>query len=153
MKNRTKAIIHIVAAAAVLALAPELYSQAPAPTPFFSLKLVVTPRNFKTGSDIVMEVDLTNTTNEGKEIAICLGMSVDCNFAIYVRDSRGNLLPQPQPPSVWSLADMSVEPGQTVKFVSNLSKLFDLSRPGRYDIQVERGTVRSNVSRIAVSAR
>jgi len=48
---------------------------------------------------------------------------------------------------------MSVEPGQTVKFVSNLSKLFDLSRPGRYDIQVERGTVRSNVSRIAVSAR
>ncbi len=153
MKNAFR----MVAAVVVLFVASEIYAQAPP----FSLKLDVTPSNAKTGSSFFMEVDLTNTTKERKELAICLDVSqeVACDFAIYVRDSHGNSLPEAPPPLVSSLADTSVEPGQTIKFFSDLSKLFDLSRPDRYEIQVERGdaqskrTALSNVVHISVSAQ
>lgn len=50
-------------------------------------------------------------------------------------------------------------PGEVRKFVSNLPELFDLSRPDRYEIQVEgwdpytKKDVRSNISHIVVSAQ
>jgi hypothetical protein len=86
MKNA----VRMTAAVAVLLVASEVYAQA---SPF-SLKLEVSPSNGKTGSKFVMEVDLTNNTNERIGIEICSAMRVECNFGISVRDSHGNSPPE-----------------------------------------------------------
>ena len=145
MKNTIRAI----AALAVLLMASEMYSQAPAP---YSLKLNVSPSSAKAGSNFVVEVDLTNTTNKRIGVPVCLGMRVECNFDIDVRDSQGNAALETRylkavrgeptgPPlllSAPSIAGKSAEPGETVKFVSDLPELFYLWRPGTYTAQVTR---------------
>lgn len=88
MKNT----IRVIAAVVVLLFTSEAYSQAPAPP--FSLKLDVSPSSAKTGSNFVMEVGLTNNTNKRIGIPVCLGMTVECNFEISVRDSHGNSPPE-----------------------------------------------------------
>lgn len=146
MKNT----IRVIAAFAVLLMASEVYSQAPAAS--FSLKLDVSPSNAKAGSKFVVEVDLTNTTNNRIGLQVCLGMRVECNFDIDVRDSQGNAALETRylkavrgeptgPPlllSAPSIAGKSAEPGETVKFVSDLPELFYLWRPGTYTVQVSR---------------
>jgi hypothetical protein len=150
MKNAFRTI----AAVAVLLVASEMCSQAPAPA--FSLKLDVRPRTAKTGSDFIIEVDLTNNSNQQIVTEICNGMDVNCNFTMHIRDSHGNSVPQAK----WELSGtkpIGIQRGETLQFTSHLSKWFDLSRPDRYQIQVERGDtkqiVRSNISEIIVSAQ
>jgi hypothetical protein len=168
MKNA----ICVIAAVAVLSMTTAAYSQASASPPF-SLKLSVTPSTATAGSNFVVEVDLTNTSSQRIAIDICSAMRVECNFDISVRDShenspsetpylkavRGEPTGPPNLVILNSFGPKSIEPGETVKFVSNLPKLFDLSRPDLYEIQVERGdldkkmTVKSNISHIVVSAQ
>jgi hypothetical protein len=164
--------IRMIAVIAVLLIASETYAQAPTAAPF-SLKLDVSPSNAKAGSNFVVEADLKNDTNKRIGIPICLGMKVECNFEVYVRDSHGNSPPEtrymkavrhedtgvPQLVFAWSGAGISIEPGEAIKFVSNLPELFELSHPDRYEIQVEtvdpytRKVVQSNVSHVIVSAQ
>jgi hypothetical protein len=165
MKNA----VRMTAAVAVLLVASEVYAQAPP----FSLKLKVSPSNGITGSNFVMEVDLTNNTNERIGIEICSAMRVECNFGISVRDSHGNSPSEtrylkavrgeptgfPNLVVFPSFGPRSIEPNETLRFVSDLPKLFDVSRPDRYEIQVEREdiythkTVQSNISHVIVSAQ
>jgi hypothetical protein len=153
MKNT----IRTISAVAVLLVAGEAYSQAPASS--FLLKLDVMRSNITAASNVVIGVNLTNTTNQQMVMYICLNKAVECNFEIHVRDSHGSLLPEGNPvPDVWSLAGLGVKPGETTSFSSDLSKLFDLSRPDLYEIQVERWdpltrkAIRSNVIHVVVSA-
>jgi hypothetical protein len=160
MKNA----VRMIAAAAVLLLASEIFAQAPAPP--FSLKLDVTPGSAKAGANILMEVDLTNNTNERIGVEICSAMRVECNFGVSVLDSHGNSPPEtrylkavrgeptgsPNLVVFPSLGPRSIEPGETLKFVTDLPKLFDISRPDRYEIQVEKGNVKSNISQVIVLA-
>ena len=146
MKNA----IRVIAAIAVLLMANEIYSQAPA-SPFL-LKLDVSPSNAKAGSHFVAEVHLTNNTKQRIGITVCSGMRVECNFDIDVRDSQGNAALETRylkavrheptgPPLLLSLPSVggkSVEPGETIKFVSDLPELFYLWRPGTYTVQVSR---------------
>ena len=151
--------IRVISAVVVLLVASQMYSQAP--TAPFSLKLDVSPSNAKVGLNIVMEVDLTNDTNKRIGLQVCLGMTVECNFEVHVRDSHGNSAPETRylKPDVFSVAGMSIEPGETIKFFSDLPKLFDLSGPNRYEIQVDKldsytnRTVQSNVTHLTVSAQ
>lgn len=163
--------VRMIATVALLVVAVEGYAQVPSPP--FSLKLDVSPSNAKTGANFVMEVDLTNNTNKRIGLPIILGMTVEQNFELYVRDSHGNSPAETRymkairgeptgfPPLVaaGSGAGISVAPGEAIKFVSNLPELYDLSRADRYEIQVEtldpytHKTVRSNVTYIVVTAQ
>jgi hypothetical protein len=139
MKEPMKKTIRGIVAFALLLMAGEVYSQAPA-TPF-SLKLDVSPSKAKAGSKFVMEVDLTNNTSKPIAIPVCLGMTVECNFKIDVRDSHGNSAPEleSQTASVFSTAGKGIAPYETIKFSSDrLSTFFDLSRPGTYTARVSR---------------
>jgi hypothetical protein len=153
MKNS----VRMMAAVEVLLIATASYSQAPAPS--FSLKLNVSPTSAQTGSKFLVVVDFTNNLHEQIVMDVCLSRDAYCNFAIYVRDSRGDSLPGPKPLTILETALLGIAPGETRKFSSDLSHLFDLSRPDRYEIQVERldpytkKSVRSNVSHIIVSAQ
>jgi hypothetical protein len=142
--------ILLIPALALLLFVCDSHSQAP--TPPFSMKIILSPSNAKVGSNVVVQVELTNTTSKRVGTDVCLGMTVECNFDIFVRDSHGNPASEtrylkavrgenagsPLIISAPSIAGMSVEPGQTVKFSSNLSDLFDISRPDSYEIQVQR---------------
>jgi uncharacterized protein YecT (DUF1311 family) len=131
-----KNTIRIIAAVAVFLAASESYPQALPPP--FSLKLDVSNGNAMARTILPMEVDLTNTTTKEIAIEICNGMSVECDFEIVVRDSRGNSLPAAYngAAQVFSTGLMGIHPGETKKFYSELTKLFDLSRPGTYTVQV-----------------
>jgi len=152
MKNA----IRIVAAVVVLLIASRSYSQAPRPP--FPLKLSVSPTSATTGSKFTMEVDFTNNSHEQLIMQICVQLDAYCEFGIHVRDSQGNSLPGPKPQTTLESAVLGIMPGETKKFYSDLSNLFDLNRPDRYEIQVEwldadtKQTLRSNVSHIIVSA-
>jgi hypothetical protein len=146
MKNTIRLILALV----VLLPAIEIYSQAPAAP--YSLKLDVSPRSAKAGSNFAVEVDLTNTTSKPIGVPVCLGMSVECNFDIDLRDSQGKpaletrylkaVRGEPTGPplliSAPSIAGKGAQPGETIKFASNLPELFYLWRPGTYTIQVSR---------------
>jgi hypothetical protein len=154
-----KKTMRVMAAVAVLLVAGGMFAQAPVPTPSFSLKLDVTPTSARKGSELLMVVDLTNNRPEEMVMLVELGTSVQDNFAIHVRDSRGNSVPGPKPLPYDETAYVGISRGETMKFQGDLSRMFDLSRPDRYEIQVERldpqtnTTVRSNVSHIVVSAQ
>jgi hypothetical protein len=153
MKNS----VRMMAAIAVLLISTASYSQAPAPS--FSLKLDVSPTSAKAGSEFLMAVDLTNNGPEEMVMAVCLGIDVQDNFAIQVRDSRGNSVPGPKRLPCTETATVGILPGETMKFQGELSRMFDLTRPDRYEIQVEgwdpytKKSVRSNVTHIIVSAQ
>jgi hypothetical protein len=135
MKNT----IRLLASLAILLLAGEMFSQAPAAP--YSLKLDVSPTHAAAGSQFHMEVDLTNRTPRPIALQLCLGLTVECNFEISVRDSHGNSAREIQSPmpTVLSIAGQGVAPGETLKFVSQrLSTFFDLTRPGTYTVQVSR---------------
>lgn len=149
----------MVAAIAVLLVAGEIYAQAPTPTPSFSLHMDVSPTSAPTASKFLMVVGLTNNRPEQMLMTVCKGIEVQDNFVIHVRDSRGNSVPGPKRLDCWDSAPVGILRGETMKFQGDLSRMFDLTRPDRYEIQVERpdtytkNTVRSNVSYIVVSAQ
>jgi hypothetical protein len=135
MKNT----IRVAASLAILLFAGEIFSQAPAAP--YSLKLDVSPTRAKAGSQFLMEVDLTNHTPKPIALQVCLGLAVECNFKISVRDSHGKSATEieSQMPTVLSIAGAGVAPGETLRFVSErLSTFFDLTRPGTYTVQVSR---------------
>jgi len=152
-----KDTMRISVAVAVLLIAGEMYAQAP--TPSFLLHVDVSPTSAKTGSEFLMLVALTNNRPEEMVMTVCLGIDVQDNFAIQVRDSRGNSVPGPKRLSCTQTAPVGVLAGETMKFQGDLSRMFDLSRPDRYKIQVERQDaytnkpVKSNVSYITVTSR
>ena len=152
-----KDTIRISVAVAVLLVAGEMYAQAP--TPSFSLHVDVSPTSAKAGSELLMAVNLTNNQPDEMVMYVCLGITVQDNFAIQVRDSRGNSVPGPKRLWCEETATVGINPGATEKFQGDLSRMFDLSRPDRYEIQVERQddytnkAVKSNVSYLTVTSR
>jgi hypothetical protein len=134
----------------LLLFASKIYSRAPAA---YSLEAKVSPRSAQAGSKIFLEVSLTNTTAQGKVIQICTAMRVECNFEVFVRDANGSATPatrllrairnEPQhgTPTLAvpvSYGTKSIEPGETIKFVSDLSTLYVFNRPDTYTVQVSR---------------
>ena len=152
-----KDTIRISVAVAVLLVAGEMHAQAP--TPSFSLHVDVSPTSAKTGSEFLMSVVLTNNGPEEMVMTVCLGIDVQYNFAIQVRDSRGKSVPGPKELPCTETAPVGILPGATMKFQGDLSRMFDLSRPDRYEIQVERQdaytnkAVKSNVCYMTVTSR
>jgi hypothetical protein len=120
--------------------------------PRFSLT-ISTPKNVVTsGSDVIVKIVLTNTTD--KPIYIYYSMSKDpgeLDYSMTVRNEKGELAPQTEhgrkvkgydstPPIAMSINEIavSVEPGQTTGGQINVTKLHNLSQPGKYTIRIER---------------
>jgi hypothetical protein len=154
-----KDTIRISVAVAVLLIAGGMYAQVPTPTPSFSLHVDVAPTSARADSELLIVVDLTNNRPEEMVMLVELGIAVQDNFAIHVRDSRGNSVSGPKRLPYDEVANVGILPGETMKFQGDLSRMFDLSRPDRYEIQVERQdaytnkAVKSNVCYATVTSR
>jgi len=124
--------------------------------PAFSIAISA-PDLISAGSEPKLSIVLKNTSDH----EIMLGRSVqpdhgELHHDVEVRDDKGDLAPEteyhrkikgrlpatpgkaPPPPNVWSDILTSIKPGETRNDDLTISKLYDLSKPGKYTIQVSR---------------
>jgi hypothetical protein len=129
--------------------------------PLFSITISSPQDTWKVGSEIVIAINIVNTSSQRAFFQKALGQENGELFMdIEVKDGHGN--PLPRRPTGEFIAGGSVQkkflkPGETLKDGIVVSKLFDLSQTGKYTIRVQRrdaGTnsiVMSNTITVAVS--
>jgi hypothetical protein len=118
----------------------------------FSLSITVAPANAKPGEDVIVTVLLRNTSDSFYELPVTLeAMHGEINgFIATVTDASGVVLPrgirpEDQQRKAESRSVAGLNPGQTYKDRIDLSKLFDLSEPGTYQVKVHRIDRQTNV--------
>jgi hypothetical protein len=133
-------------------------------TPPFALTLDAEENPVKVGSEVKVDIMLTNSSNRAMHMSYGL---TESDYAFEVRDSQNRVPPETE------FARKSkgrgyfsndhlfyVQPGESLpKAPLVVSKFYDLSRPGKYNIQVSRavpkelgdGTIKSNVVTITIT--
>jgi len=132
----------------------------------FSIAISTSQQTVKIGSDIVVEIGLTNRS--GKTIKMYWtdnGLARDGDYTIMVLDETGKM-----PPRTWAgrnvidqlgviagsfhLPNRDVKDGETLKHKLEIARFFVL-QPGKYTIQLQRGegekAVKSNTIIITVT--
>jgi hypothetical protein len=122
----------------------------------------------KAGSDVFIQIQMVNTSNHDVDCTRVPTNASDRAYQYDIRDSRGNLAEKmtlaPKHPEIketFSIWPCVLKPGESTSKDDNLiSKLYDLSRPGKYVVQVSRfisgarkeeGVVKSNTITITVT--
>jgi hypothetical protein len=141
-------------------------------TPFY---IVITgpQKPVKAGSEVKVEIVLKNTSDRELTVGRTNAVSqAECHYLIEVRDNQG----QPAPDTefgrrimgretkkrvilYWGDAYFTLKPNETLEDEAVASKLYDLSRPGKYIVQVSRvvpkelggGVVKSNPVTVTVT--
>lgn len=122
------------------------------PSKSISLRTSVSPEVATVGSKTTLEVDMTNESSERIYVQLCNGFKAEFNVNIEVRDSHGNPPPEshyfravkgepsgkPDLMITENFGVRSIEPGETVKFTADLNRLFDLTKPDRYEVTLEK---------------
>jgi len=129
----------------------------------FSIAISTAHDSIKVNSEPMLQIDLTNTSGHEIRIAKSPGDSeAEFQFDIEVRDPNGNpaqetaylrKLKDKNTLKWWSRISLTLAPGESLKDTALIGKLFDLSQPGKYTVQVSRtvppqlgrGVVKSNV--------
>jgi hypothetical protein len=154
---------------------------AQSPMPAFSLSIAAEPQTIKPGAEVTLFIGLTNNTQRQLSFPMMDRYQAESNFTIHVTDPTGepagktrfyrmmtgdktgkDAVEPPYDPrheviSVGSLDSWAVPPGKTVEGKAVLNKLFDMSKPGKYTIQVEKiddlskAVVKSNIVTITVA--
>lgn len=101
----------------------------------------------KAGSGVSVTGRLTNTSNRPLDASGCYcGPSgVDSYLTWEVRDDKGRMAAKriylhPELATSSAILDRIVKPGESIAGSQDLSRLFDMSRPGKYVIQASRRT-------------
>jgi hypothetical protein len=120
--------------------------------PNLSITISTPDEVVKAGSEVKVKVLFTNSSDQVISMSHTLAPNPgEVDNWIDVRDENGKLAPQTQygkkikgdestPPAATNASSMAVEmkPGETARAHIQVTKLFDLSRPGKYTIQVDR---------------
>ncbi|MHB8410922.1 MAG: hypothetical protein ACYDDI_03130 [Candidatus Acidiferrales bacterium] len=153
----------VFCAAAVLVLAVGYASRASNPPQPFSITISTVHDTFKSRDEISVQISLTNTSNKDIFLTgVCAPKADVDGFRIEVQDAQGRAAPEtnalrslrgePVPRSEYPLANWSGPSCGIVppKGFSNsgfiLNRFYDLSKPGKYKIQVQRTDPRSKVT-------
>lgn len=158
-------ILHgILALGITLALGSSAWAQPPnAP---FSIKLSTVKPEVKAGSDIYLRIQMTNTSNHDVDCTRVASNGSDRAYTYDVFDANGNPLEKrtrkhPEIGETFSSWPCVLKPGEsTSEDDSLLSSLYDMTRPGKYSVQVSRyisgdrkenGVTKSNMITITVN--
>ena len=142
-------------------------TSAPANQPF-AIAISTERREVKAGAHVVLKVRLTN--NSGQDVDMSGNVSdltgLDPNYVFDVRDSKGNPVPKrtykhPELAGGHPVMNRTVSPGKTLTEEQIVSRLYDMTHPGNYVIQVSRrvsdntadGAVTSNKITVTVAAQ
>jgi len=121
----------------------------------FSVVIRAPENEIKSGSDIVVDVTITNTSDS----AIGLEVMEISPYVAIVREANGLLAPETElgrklkqrqrdridPNWAGSRIGSGLQPGESVHAKCIVSERYDMNAPGRYSIQVERLWGRSAV--------
>jgi hypothetical protein len=126
----------------------------PAP---FSLSLSADRTEVTAADEVVIKVRMTNTSDHDLNCSSMYAGGVDNAYQYLVKDAEGKPVgkrnrPHPEIGDAGSIVLCTLKPGESVTRENRLSRLLDLSHPGKYVIQVARkagdsegkGTVTSN---------
>jgi hypothetical protein len=159
------AIFPCILVTTTLNLVPSRSAQRP-----FSLTISTEHDRVKVGSEVLVQITLTNTSDQ----EIALGKApgnlpqAESEYLVEVHDSRGQTAPdtdygrkikQNKIVVSFSRVSATVGPGESLKDGVILTKLYDLSRPGKYSVQLLRkvppqlgdGLIKSNKVTITVT--
>jgi hypothetical protein len=121
--------------------------------PDFTISLQSNQPTVKLGTEINVDVILTNTSNRNISFAKANGVAKGhLVYTVSVKDEKGNAVParktreaNPEEDSasfanieVTNFQVLTLVPGQTLRDQIVLSKLFDFSHPGKYTVRVQR---------------
>jgi hypothetical protein len=133
--------------------------------PQFSIAISTTNEPRKAGSSIVIEVALTNVSGRTIGLAAEAGRDESRWYTVDVRRQDGSIVlaaprrpsSQPLPPGavkvdVYSAVMVELRPGETRKEEVVISDLFDMSRPGKYSVQVTCKGAKSNTITMTVGS-
>jgi hypothetical protein len=140
-------------------------TQENAATPF---TIVISPEKptVKAGSDVWIKVQLTNNSSEDLDLSGSVSdlTGLDSNLNFEVRDDLGKLAPKrvhkhPELAGGRANLDRILKSGQSLTENQNISRLHDMTQPGKYVIRVSRrlsnnpndGVVKSNTITVTVT--
>jgi hypothetical protein len=110
-----------------------------------SIRLTIETSIVRVGSGVSVNGHLTNTSNKPLDASGChCGPSgLDSYLTWEARDERGRMVakriyPHPELATGSAILDRIVKPGQSIAGSQDISRLFDMSRPGKYVIQASR---------------
>jgi len=132
--------------------------------PPFAIVISAEEREVKYGARAMVKVELTNNSDHDLDMSTGINdfTAVDPNYVVDVRDSKGNSAPKrvyKHPEfATTSVRFGGVEPGKTYTSHELVGRLYDMSAPGDYVVQVSRrvsdnesdGFVKSNAITITV---
>jgi hypothetical protein len=136
--------------------------------PDLSLTISTKQDVVKVGSGLIVTILLTNTSSQGIEVSHSVTDHTEFTHDFDVLDEKGKMVAhtkygdevkgedQKQPPGIVdSFVLLPLEPGQAMKDEIDIAKLFDLSAPGKYTIQIRRGErgikLKSNVLTVTLT--
>jgi hypothetical protein len=145
----------------------------------FSVSISTRPTTVKTGSEVAIKVTITNTSGSKIEIGRSVGQNEgEMNQDLEILDNQGKRTAttsygrrvkgegrergehgEPPPPAIiGSDIFFPIEPGKSIEDIIIANKLYDLSQPGKYTIQVTRfdpyyskTSVKSNIITLTVT--
>jgi hypothetical protein len=141
------------------------FGQQPSQPPF---KIVITAEKptIVAGSEVSINVDLTNTTNQDVTEGVMYkdGINLDSTLRFEVRDEHGKLLPKRSFPNeelrTGSVVFRTIRAGQTLTQPQAVSMLYDMQKPGKYTIQAFRRVskdpkddIKSNIVTVTITAK
>ena len=154
--------------------ASEIAAQSNPEKPKFSLTIKAQRSEVAVGSDIQIEITITNTSDDplifasGRHGNLPDGYEYDVHdeqgtMAVkfgkrYVQLPDGNILQLPsRPAGSHSLGGQGIQPGKSIDELATISDVYQLNHPGKYTIQVSRKepwspTIYSNTITISVMA-
>ncbi|HEY2822693.1 MAG TPA: hypothetical protein VGJ06_16735 [Candidatus Acidoferrum sp.] len=152
MKVFSRAVL--IAFFALTALGQERPSRKP-----FTIVISTNVQTIEVASGVWIRVNLTNTSSRSLDTSANISdlTGTDPNFIFDVRDSDGNSVPKrvyehPELATGRAILGRLIKPGASLTEDQDISRLYDMSHPGAYVIQVSRrasefkkdGVVKSN---------
>jgi len=136
----------------------------------FTISISTAQSSFKATREIRLQVIITNTSQQEIAVGNAGGEAAELSgYEIIVFDDKGNAPPETRyhkgvrredpniPVGTGSLVKVSLGPGQSLKDATILNRLYDLSKPGNYTIQVQRTdpetktVVKSNIITLTIT--
>jgi hypothetical protein len=132
----------------------------------FTLVIRSEAKSVKAGSAVEIKLSLTNDSAQDIDASANISdlTGADPNFIFEVRDAAGIFVAKreyehPELATGHAMLNRVIKPGKTLEETADIGRLYDMNRPGEYNIQASRrasenekdGVIKSNKIRIIVT--
>ena len=137
---RTVLVVLVILISAVLT-----FGHRPSVKQPFEIRISAESQSVKVGSSAMISVRLTNNSNRSLDLSGTFYdlTGQDSNFIFEVRDQRGRMVakrtyPHAELAGGKAILGRVVNPGGTLTENQDVARIYDMTRPGKYTVQVSR---------------